>query len=163
MGAVEFHPRRMAHGFIYILTNSSMPGLLKIGKTTRLPRDRAAELSAVTGIAAPFEVAYSRYVTDCDKVELLIHGRLGRSRYRGDREFFQVSLDEATEVVSEICERFVLGLSATSQSKTHAAAVICSDCGLSYTVTMVRYEKSVVCPRCGHGQVYPVNWTQTPT
>ena len=31
-------------GFLYVLENDSMPGLLKIGKTSRSPHERAGEL-----------------------------------------------------------------------------------------------------------------------
>jgi hypothetical protein len=45
-------------GFIYILINPSMAGLVKIGKTTRDPEARAKELSQATGVPTPFYVAY---------------------------------------------------------------------------------------------------------
>lgn len=32
-------------GYIYVLANSAMPDLVKVGKTTRTPAERAAELS----------------------------------------------------------------------------------------------------------------------
>ena len=47
----------MEPGWVYVLVNSSMPGIAKVGRTTRAPRDRAAELSGVTGVATPFIVA----------------------------------------------------------------------------------------------------------
>ena len=62
-----------AAGYVYILTNPALPGLLKIGKTTRTPQLRAAELSKPTGVPRPFEVAYALYVLDCHRVEKRAH------------------------------------------------------------------------------------------
>ena len=38
----------------YVLVNESMPGLVKIGKTTQSVEKRMKELSSPTGIASPF-------------------------------------------------------------------------------------------------------------
>lgn len=45
-----------APSFVYMLRNSAMPGLLKVGFTTGTPEVRAAELSAATGVPTPFQV-----------------------------------------------------------------------------------------------------------
>ena len=60
-------------GYIYILTNRSMPNLVKIGKTHRNPDERAEELSRAMGVATPFDVVYYECFNDCDKTERLIH------------------------------------------------------------------------------------------
>lgn len=75
---------------MYVLANSSMPGLVKVGKTTRLPSDRADELSGVTGVATPFIVVYEEYFDDCDAVEAHVHTRLAGKglRLSANREFF---------------------------------------------------------------------------
>jgi hypothetical protein len=41
-------------GFVYLLSNPSMPGLLKIGYTERDVTERAAEISAATGVPEPY-------------------------------------------------------------------------------------------------------------
>lgn len=81
-------------GYVYILINPSMPGLLKIGKTTRLPEDRAKEISLATGVATPFIVAYKIKVNDCDAGERYIHSFLELQGYRVNpsREFFEVDM-----------------------------------------------------------------------
>ena len=45
-------------GWVYILTNKAMPGLVKIGLTTRDLEEWAAELLGATGVPLPFVVAW---------------------------------------------------------------------------------------------------------
>lgn len=88
-------------GYVYILINPSMPGLLKIGKTNRLPEDRAKELSASTGVATPFIVVYKIQVNNCDECERYIHELLEEQGYRVNpsREFFEA---EITDVINAL-------------------------------------------------------------
>ena len=88
-------------GFVYILINPSMPGLLKIGKTTRNPADRAKEISAATGVATPFIVAYKIEVNDCDFCEQYIHKLLESqgSRVNMARELFEADM---TDVINAL-------------------------------------------------------------
>jgi hypothetical protein len=46
----------MSVGYIYILSNPAMQGLLKIGVTSRDVRERVTQLSAATGVPKPFEI-----------------------------------------------------------------------------------------------------------
>jgi hypothetical protein len=46
-----------------------MPGMVKVGKTNRDPKDRLRELSAATGIPTPFVLVYSAYFADCLEAE----------------------------------------------------------------------------------------------
>jgi len=43
-------------GFVYVLSNVSMPEILKIGKSKRHPSQRAIELFS-SGVATPFKVS----------------------------------------------------------------------------------------------------------
>jgi hypothetical protein len=97
-------------GYIYILTNPSMGGYLKIGRTTRNPRDRAAELSGATAVPTPFELAFDAYVEDCFNAEAFVHARLTHDGYRvsANREFFNVDLTTAIKVITE-AQRVVAG------------------------------------------------------
>ena len=78
-----------------------MPGLVKIGKTQRLPSERITELSQHTGVPGDFILAYELQVTDCDIVEEQVHDRLAAHRLQG-KEFFQVSVQEAIDAVVQI-------------------------------------------------------------
>jgi hypothetical protein len=91
----------MEHGWIYVLVNSSIPGLIKVGRTTREPSQRAAELSAATGVATPFVLAFEQAFDDCVQAEQLIHAELVRRglRVAANREFFRSSPAEIVRVV----------------------------------------------------------------
>lgn len=84
----------MTKGHVYILKNKSMPGLLKIGKTTRSVQQRCDELWQ-TGVPTSFEVAHSVLSPDCDELESWVHKALSKYRVSDNREFFTVELNDA--------------------------------------------------------------------
>ena len=86
-------------GWVYVLTNTAMPGLVKIGMTGRNPQVRAAELTAATGVPAPFVIAWSRAVSDCVAVEASVHRLLADRRVSGNREFFRCDVGTARQVI----------------------------------------------------------------
>jgi len=90
-------------GYIYVLINPSMDGLVKIGKTTREPTGRAKELSGATGVPTPFVLAYDALFTDCSAAEEFVHALLEQKGYRvsSNREFFNASISEAIKAVIE--------------------------------------------------------------
>ena len=56
-------------GIIYLLSNPAMPGILKIGKTTKEDvKLRMKELYS-SGVPLPFECLYAAKVRDIDSVE----------------------------------------------------------------------------------------------
>ena len=69
----------MSRGYVYILSNSSMPGLVKIGKTTRTAQSRADELFQ-TGVPTEFKVEAEILCPDCDEVERHVHSALAENR-----------------------------------------------------------------------------------
>ena len=81
-------------GYLYCMTNVTMPGLVKIGMTLDTPEARARELSSATGVAAPFEVAISKRILNPDKKEEAVHTLLSALGFRFNerREFFTCSL-----------------------------------------------------------------------
>ena len=91
----------MNAGWVYVLVNSSMPDLVKVGKTTRVPLDRAMELSGVTGIATPFIVAFEQYYSDCDIAEDFVHTELERLglRVSNNREFFRARVNQVVRIL----------------------------------------------------------------
>lgn len=79
----------MAHGFVYALSNPSMPGICKIGFTTKHPRIRMAELSRATSCPTPFELL-GYFGSACPEfAEKNIHASLAEFRVNNMREFFR--------------------------------------------------------------------------
>lgn len=91
-------------GYVYVMTNSSIEGQVKIGKTTRDPYERAKELSSATGVPTPFVVVFYKPFKDCHFAEKTIHHYLEKKGYRvnNNREFFNMSIPEAIDVVQSM-------------------------------------------------------------
>ena len=82
-------------GIVYVLTNPAMPGLVKIGKTSRATiKTRLNELYS-TGVPVPFECAFAGRVEDESKVEKAFHMAFGPYRINSKREFFQIEPEQA--------------------------------------------------------------------
>jgi hypothetical protein len=71
---------------------------VKIGRTSRDPRTRLAEITASSGLVAPGRVEFSAFVTDMAAVERTIHQDLGAYRIRR-RELFRVDVDTARRAI----------------------------------------------------------------
>ena len=90
-------------GFVYVLSNEAMPGLLKIGHTFDDVSARAFALSRATGVPAPFKVEFFCQSTSAAKDERRIHRKLKNHRYHPNREFFSAELNLVQKVVFEVC------------------------------------------------------------
>lgn len=88
-------------GYVYVMINPSLPNLVKIGKTSREPSERAKELSSATGVPTPFILVYYKPFRDCHMAESIIHQFFEEkgARVNGNREFFQVSTTEAIDLI----------------------------------------------------------------
>ena len=83
-------------GFIYILTNPSMPDLVKVGMTVKTPNLRAIELSS-TGVPSPFELEYYAFFYDMALAEKLVHQKLNSCRH--NKEFFRTEVTIAIDAI----------------------------------------------------------------
>lgn len=75
-----------------------MPGLVKIGKTTRDPDGRAREMQT-TGVPTPFEVVEYVFSPDCGALEREMHEAFKEQRVSEGREFFAVDPHEVTTIL----------------------------------------------------------------
>ena len=89
-------------GYVYVLKNKAMPGLIKIGQTTRTPEERARELSSETGVPSPFEVVYELECEQYEELEKKVHGKLNRYRPASNREFFKCRAGKAIRLLKKL-------------------------------------------------------------
>jgi hypothetical protein len=80
-------------GWVYVLSNPSLPGMHKIGRTTGAVEVRANDLHT-TGVPTPFKVEFAMYVEDCADLEQWVHRLLAIDRVASSREFFHTSLPD---------------------------------------------------------------------
>ncbi len=114
----------MSSGYIYVLVNSSMPDLLKVGYSTRLPSERARELGASTGVPVPFIVAYECRVTDCRRAELIVHSELQARGFRiaENREFFRAPAAEAIRAILTLPTDLLIEVSSETEIQSDSPA-----------------------------------------
>ena len=82
-------------GIVYVLTNDAMPGLVKIGRTSRDTVDARLRELFSTGVPLPFECAYACRVKDDVYVERRFHRAFGPYRLNAQREFFPIEPEQA--------------------------------------------------------------------
>ena len=92
--------------WVYVLSNPTMPSLLKIGYTKKLPEERAKQISAATGVALPYKVEWAYQCFNGETVEREVHHKLKSQRVNNNKEFFQISLEEAKETINLIGSKF---------------------------------------------------------
>lgn len=88
-------------GIVYVLTNSAMPGLVKIGMTTRESIDTRMKELYSTGVPVPFDCVYACEVkvSDCAKIEKALHKAFEPNRINANREFFRIDATQATAIL----------------------------------------------------------------
>ena len=92
--------------WVYVLSNPTMPSLLKIGYTKQTPEERAKQISASTGVALPYKVEWAYKCFNGERVEREVHHKLKSKRANNSKEFFWVNLEEAKEVITLIGDKF---------------------------------------------------------
>lgn len=97
---VEFLP-----GAVYVLSNPSMPSIVKIGHTTADPHLRAKDLSAGSGVPTPFALEGFIKCLSCKSTEFRVHQHFDRFRVNQNREFFRVDPIDALETIAGFARR----------------------------------------------------------
>lgn len=98
----------MNYGFIYLAGNQCMPGIYKIGMTTRAPSARIDELSNSTSAPMPFDLICYGEVCDPLNVERAIHDQFNLERVNESREFFRGDIVEFSNAIEEWCSSYTL-------------------------------------------------------
>jgi hypothetical protein len=159
-------------GWVYVITNTAMPDLVKVGYSLKDPALRARKLNH-TGSPHPYSVEYDVLVRDPRLVEQQVHASL-TAKLEG-KEWFRCSVADAIQAI-----RLVTGANAllqmvctTRPDSTDASTVTkpshsvsstpgatsalrrigtyagrCNYCGLDFSVTLTRSDSSARCPHC---------------
>jgi hypothetical protein len=141
----------MSVGYMYILSNPAIPGLLKIGFTNRDVKDRVAELSSATAVPKRFEIEYYCLTRDVEEVESRVHQHLSAHRAPG-KEFFSVSLIEAVELIDSLVrnvepDRFCNVIAMP----LGPGDIICRQCkAINRDVRAVGLDREKICKKCGY-------------
>lgn len=88
-------------GIVYVLTNSRMPGIVKIGMTEKQSIEKRMKDLYGTGVPVPFNCEYACYVkaSDCAKIEQALHKAFAPQRVNQNREFFEISPAQAIAIL----------------------------------------------------------------
>ncbi len=87
------------YGIVYVLTNSAMPDLVKIGMTTRDNVDTRMKELFTTSVPVAFECEFACKVEDCAKVEKALHIAFSPNRVHPQREFFKIAPEQAIAIL----------------------------------------------------------------
>lgn len=98
-------PRNKFGGFIYVLTNDAYKNICKIGMTTNSPDKRLKQINNA-GVVEDWQLSYYIRTGRPYDFEQSIHLKLADIRNRVDREFFNISIQEAIRVIKEMSPLF---------------------------------------------------------
>ena len=105
----------VVRGWVYLIVNKAMPGLVKIGFSTKDPKLRARELNN-TGSPYPYEVVYDVLVCQPRKIEKHLHERF--LDLREGKEWFRTSATEIINTIRELPECDILLETIHQESST---------------------------------------------
>lgn len=151
-------------GWVYVITNSLMPGVVKIGYSSKEASLRADELRS-TGSPGKYEVKYEVLVEGPFEIEQKVHAVF--SAVRVDLEWFKLDFGVAISGIKKVAEKSILyeaekykiaDISADgskNENRTKKRRLSTTDtfkdlcpCGKTFTVSLRRSEDSVTCPHC---------------
>lgn len=90
----EEENNKNSNGFIYVLKNPSLKGMVKIGATTKSPSKKCEELSSTSTIPTPFNIVYSQPSINPFKAVSLVHAILDEYRVYKNSDFFNVDVEK---------------------------------------------------------------------
>jgi DNA-directed RNA polymerase subunit RPC12/RpoP len=140
-------------GWIYVIENRAMPGLVKIGFSTKDPALRAIELGG-TGVPHRFSVVFDVLVLEPRDVERQVHRKL--EAVREGKEWFRISATEAIQTVRSCAAGSMVLASERSSASASTATprrakgqYRCSRCSLFWNEEDFDTRKGRYCPNCG--------------
>jgi len=103
---------KSGYGFVYVLSNTLMPNIYKIGFTNGSPTGRALELSRPTGVPKEFDVVCYGEMKHPQDFERKLHSIYVNFRSNMYREFFELNNEQVMklkELIQEESDTFAQG------------------------------------------------------
>ena len=86
-------------GIVYILTNDSMPGIVKIGMTEQETIEERIKSLDNTSVPTPFRFYFAIDTKKHKEIEKLVHNAFSDYRVRNNREFFEMDPERAVSAL----------------------------------------------------------------
>lgn len=112
------------NGFIYVLNNPSLKGMVKIVASTKYSNEICRELSSTASIPTPFNVVYHLPSINPFKVESIVHTILDGYRVCKDSDFFKVDVVPTINLIEDIEIMLNKNYDASSTKGRYAAVGI---------------------------------------
>ncbi|MEK6725095.1 MAG: GIY-YIG nuclease family protein [Deltaproteobacteria bacterium] len=142
-------------GWVYVISNKAMEGIIKVGHSTKDPELRAQELNH-TGSPHPYTVEYEMLIEEPYRVEQAAHKVL--SEFHEGKEWFRCTPEQAVSAIRQVAgnKQILENFTRPEQSIQKQERIgICPQC----TGDLVRKEIGTMhYLRCkGCGQVFPTS------
>jgi hypothetical protein len=161
---LEYEPVR---GYLYVLSNEQMAGVVKIGFSTRPVEERVAELNSGTAVPAPFVIEGIFPSIAPERHERGVHDLLATTRLPG-REFFRVALPDALQAASQVCggppkylrnPPLLINL-LHPPIHWYSCSFTCKGCGSYKAFGVEPFATKVKCPSCQYENNVNIDWSE---
>ena len=96
----------MSTGWVYVLSNPSIPNKVKVGTTQKRPEERAKDLCS-TGVPTPFKIETAMlFANKAEQIEQKTHDVLTRAGIPKNKEFFDCDASIAAGSILKAAEFF---------------------------------------------------------
>ena len=92
-------------GWVYIVTNPSLSGLVKVGYTARQDVNKRLREFDQAGLPYPYEKAYALWVVEPRELEQRVHQHL--TVWRENKEWFRCSVERAQEAIDHLASAHI--------------------------------------------------------
>ncbi len=144
-------------GWVYIMRNPAFrEALFKIGKSSRPPMLRAAELGAATSVPVGFEVLHFIHASDHHAAEALAHRELQPYRRARNKEFFDAPLSLAVQTLERIASQYPVVIGPKKAPRVlpqpfQPIEFLCPHCRAKNRVRPLLISITVKCGACKAG------------
>lgn len=114
--------KKKFNGFIYVLKNPSLKGMVKIVASTKYSNEICRELSSTASIPTPFNVVYHLPSINPFKIETIVHTILDEYRVIKYSDFFNVDVVPTINLIEDIEIMLNKNYDASSTKGRYAAA-----------------------------------------